>query len=40
MLNTEDGYKAVEKMVIDRVLKTQLVPAAIIPMIESDFDMI
>lgn len=40
MLNNEDGYSAIEKMVIDRVLKTQLVPAAIIPMIESDFDMI
>jgi hypothetical protein len=27
-------------MVIDRVLKSQLVPAAVIPMIESDLDMI
>jgi DNA repair protein RadC len=40
MLNTEEGYGAVEKMVIERMLKTQLVPAAIIPMIESDLDMI
>jgi DNA repair protein RadC len=40
MMHTPNGYAQVEKMVIDRVLKSQLVPAAVIPMIESDLDMI
>ncbi len=40
MLNTHGGYAQVEKMVIDRVLKSQLVPAALIPMIESEMQML
>jgi hypothetical protein len=40
MMHSSNGYAQVEKMVIDRVLHSQLVPAAIIPMIESDLDMI
>lgn len=40
MMHSSNGYAQVEKMVIDRVLKSQLVPAAIIPMIESDLDML
>lgn len=40
LLSTQGGYAQVEKMVIDRVLKSQLVPAALIPMIESEMQML
>lgn len=40
MMQTPQGYEQVEQMVIHKVLHDQMVPAAVIPMIESELEMI
>jgi proteasome lid subunit RPN8/RPN11 len=40
MMQSPQGYEQVEQLVITKVLHEQLVPAAIIPLLETEFDMI
>jgi proteasome lid subunit RPN8/RPN11 len=40
MMQTPQGYEQVEQLVITKVLHEQLVPAAVIPLLETEFDMI
>jgi hypothetical protein len=40
MMQSPQGYEQVEQMVIRKVLHDQMVPAAVIPMIESELEMI
>ncbi len=40
MMQSPQGYEQVEQMVIHKVLHDQMVPAAVIPLIESEFQMI
>jgi hypothetical protein len=40
MMQSPQGYEQVEQLVIDKVLHDQMVPAAVIPMLETEFSMI
>lgn len=40
MLQSKQGYQQIEKMVIDKVLHDQMVPAAVIPLLESEMQLI
>lgn len=40
MMQSPQGYEQVEQLVIEKVLHDQMVPAAVIPMLESEFSMI
>ena len=40
MMQSPQGYEQVEQMVIRKVLHDQMVPAAVIPLIESELEMI
>jgi hypothetical protein len=40
MIQTKEGYAHAEEMIIRKVLHDQLLPAAVIPLIEQEFDMI
>jgi DNA repair protein RadC len=40
MMQSPQGYEQVEQMVIDKVLHDQMVPAAVIPMLETELTMI
>jgi hypothetical protein len=40
MMQSPQGYEQVEQMVIRKVLHDQMVPAAVIPMLESEMEMI
>lgn len=39
MLNTADGYKQLEELIIVRIIRTTLPPSAIIPQLEQEFSM-
>lgn len=40
MMQSPQGYEQVEQLVIDKVLHDQMVPAAVIPLLETEFSMI
>ena len=40
MMQSPQGYEQVEQLVIDKVLHDQMVPAAVIPMLETEYSMI
>jgi hypothetical protein len=40
MMQSPQGYEQTEQMVIRKVLHEQMVPAAVIPMLESEMEMI
>jgi hypothetical protein len=40
MMQSPQGYEQAEEMVIRKVLHDQMVPAAVIPMLESELEMI
>jgi DNA repair protein RadC len=40
IIQSKDGYKKVEEMVIRKVLHDQMIPSAVIPLIESEMEMI
>jgi uncharacterized membrane protein YcgQ (UPF0703/DUF1980 family) len=40
MMQSPQGYEQVEQLVIDKVLHDQMVPAAVIPLIETELTMI
>ena len=40
LLHTKEGYAKVEEMVIRKVIHDQLIPAAVIPLLEQELDMI
>jgi hypothetical protein len=40
MMQSPQGYEQVEQMVVRKVLHDQMVPAAVIPMLESEMEMI
>lgn len=39
MIQTEKGYKQLEKSIIERVIRDNMLPIAIIPQIESDLSL-
>jgi DNA repair protein RadC len=40
MIQTESGYRSAEEMIIRKVLHDQMIPSAVIPLIEQQLDMI
>jgi hypothetical protein len=40
MMQSPQGYEQVEQLVIDKVLHDQMVPAAVIPLLETELTMI
>jgi len=40
MIQTPQGYEETEKMIINKVLHDHMVPAAVIPILESELEMI
>jgi hypothetical protein len=40
MIQTPQGYAAAEKMIIHKVIHDQMIPAAVIPILESEMSML
>jgi carbonic anhydrase/acetyltransferase-like protein (isoleucine patch superfamily) len=40
MMQSPKGYEQVEQMVINKVLHDQMVPAAVIPLLETELEMV
>ena len=40
MMQSPQGYEQVEQMVINKVLHDQMVPAAVIPLLETELEMV
>ena len=40
MLHSKEGYVKAEEMVIRKVIQDQMIPAAVIPLIEQELEMI